>query len=550
MIRACVTAFIALFCVNTSIRADAEAEKRPRVVIMSDSGTVYKGYVRSERPDVQDLHDMIEQFHRGGVDTFSHCVHSRWQAYYDSKVVEIAGDLTPNEVRPWHYTHYWAWLKTMRRLIEQGHDPPRVLAEACHKRGMRFFALLRMNDTHGIHRHEGHYGSFRRDHPEWMIDGTSSMDYGVPEVREHILSVVKELAGRYEIDGIDFDFMRYPRYFRKEKVKTSASVMTDFLRKVRSILDDAAVARDRRLLLSVRVPQTLDGCINVGLDVRSWVKLGLIDMICPMDFYYSYWDRFMVALDDWVQLVEHTNCGLYPTIHYGAAQGPGGGFNQPWLTAASYRGAAHSYLLKGADGIALYNLWNMNNAAAWVAVKDMHDPVALRAGSSRYHCYLGDLVTINKGDRKSVPFFLPEDPQVPDRNAHLRFFAANLTLDHKFELDINGTPVDLDSLILRRHAVGGFLPRPPLKLPYGHIVLVPLKGTAAKEGPNELGVKLIESNPEIQSLPAYGGTPPTPGGIAVGLLEGLFGYKEFPRLSRPGSMVAGEPGPESQRHVR
>jgi len=35
---------------------------------------------------------------RHNVDTLTHCVHCRWQAIYDSKVVEVAGDLTPEAV--------------------------------------------------------------------------------------------------------------------------------------------------------------------------------------------------------------------------------------------------------------------------------------------------------------------------------------------------------------------------------------------------------------------------------------------------------------------
>ncbi len=125
-----------------------------------------------------------------------------------------------------------------------------------------------------------------------------------------------------------------------------------------------------------------------------------------------------------------------------------------------------------------------------------------------------------------------------------------MTLEHEIEIHINGTPVDPETIVLRRQAVGGFTPQPALKLPYGHIVFVPLAATAAKEGANELGIKLIESNPEIRNLPAYGGAPETDDGIAVGLVEALFGYKELPRLAKPGSMISGEPVDVGLQHIR
>ena len=512
---------------------------KPRIIIMTDAGTVYRGFVRSEHPDPQDLRDMVEQCRRGGVDTLSFCVHSRWQAYYDSKVVEIAGDLSPPAVQPWNYTHYWAWLAVMRRLVEQGDDPPRIVAEACRRRGMRCLAYFRMNDTHGIKPHEGQYGSFRREHPEWAIDGSKSMDYGVPQVRQHILSVVQEVVDRYDIDGIDFDFMRHPRFFKGDQIQANTPVMTGFIGEVRAILDEAGEKKGRRMLLNVRVPQTLEGCENVGLDVRTWVRDELVDTICPASFYYTHWDNMIRFVGEWRELVEPTECGFYPTIHYGAHEP---NVRPPWLTSASYRGAAFSYLRSGADGIALYNIWNMNNAPAWEAVADMRSVRKLNRQPRRYHCNYGSFDAIEKGRSRDLDFYLFEDPQVPGLNAHLRFYAPNLTLDHKIELDINGTAIDLDTVIFRRNKVGAFFPRPVMEAPYGHMVLIPLASTTtARVGQNKLTVRLIESNPEIRSLPAYIKVTASEGGIAACFVEALYNYRELPRVTQPGSYVGGEP---------
>lgn len=36
------------------------------------------------------------------------------------------------------------------------------------------------------------------------------MDPGVPETADYILSLVKEIVNGYDIDGIHFDYIRYP----------------------------------------------------------------------------------------------------------------------------------------------------------------------------------------------------------------------------------------------------------------------------------------------------------------------------------------------------
>ena len=506
---------------------------RPRVIQMNDDSVAYYRYC-PERPTADDLLEMLDIFDKGGIDALTQNVHVRWQAYYDSKVVEVAGDLTPEAVRPWEVTHYWQWLTSLRRLIARGDDPPKVLAAGAHERGMLFMPSFRLNDRHGMHPWEGHYGSLRRDHPEWNLTeaGNSGMDYGVPEVREHILKVVRELAERYDIDGIDLDFMRWPVYFKDEEVKANTPVMTDFVREIRSILDEAGKSKNRRLLLSARVPLNIgEGkvinahelsedleCLGVGLDVPTWIREGLIDIVCPMNFFFTDWERMIVNMAEWRKLTEGTNCGLYPTIHASAAAK----YAPPYITAESYRGAAYSYYLHGADGIALYNLWIQLDA-----IKGLNDPAALGAKPRRYHCRLGiemgvgpvDVKGTRKDERRTCDFFLPEDPQATGVKATLRFAGRNLTMDHQIAVDVNGTPVAPETITFKKLSVGGIPGSPDRR--YGNEVAFPLAGTAAVTGMNVLGVKLIKSNPEIPFVRATGYGPQW-GGFSISEVEAFF----------------------------
>ena len=116
--------------------AYAAPPPKPRVIVMTDSSTIYVGFCPTERATVQDLHNAMEIFRTGGVDTYGHAVYSRWQAIYDSKVVEVVGNVTAEGVRPPEHTHYWANYVTVRNFIEDGIEVPQVIAEACHQRGM------------------------------------------------------------------------------------------------------------------------------------------------------------------------------------------------------------------------------------------------------------------------------------------------------------------------------------------------------------------------------------------------------------------------------
>ena len=519
-------------------RAETTETGKPRLIQMMDDSNTYYTFCNTERPTAKHLEAMVDTFARADVDVLTMCLHCRWQAYYDSKVVEVAGDLSPEAVQPWEWTHYWHWLTSLRRLIAQGDDPPQVIAARCHQRGMKFLASFRLNDQHNILPHEGQYGSFRRDHPEWVI-ARRAMDYGVPEVRQHILKVARELVERYDIDGLDLDFMRWPVYFKKEEVKANTPLMTEFVRQIRSILEEGSRKKKRRLLLSVRVPTRIgEGkvinapehspeleCLGIGLDVRRWIKEGLIDMVCPMNFFYTDWPTMIRNIGEWRALTEGTRCRLYPTIHTMAAKD----YGAPYISAASQRGAAYSYYLQEAGGIALYNMMSFAPAgevdrtgdnrpvyeteeAGWGTVRDMGDPTVLSTKTRRYHCYLGDLISIARGERKTVDFYLPEDPKGPGARGRLRFRAVNLTLDHRLEVDVNGTAVDPRTLAFERRGPTRKLRDGAPVLRYSNVVDLPLAGTAAAKGNNVLGVKLVEINPEI----------PTKNTIEVGRVEAVF----------------------------
>lgn len=493
--------------------ADMTEPRRPRVIQMNDDSVAYFRWV-GEQPKPGHFMTMLDVFDKAGVDTLTHCFHVRWQASYDSKVVEIIGDLTPEVVRPFELTHYWQWVSGIRRLIADGNDPPKVLAAGARDRGMLFMPGLRLNDKHGMHVWEGHSGSFRRDHPDWKLTepANAAMDYGVPAVREHILKVVAELVERYDVDGIDLDFMRWPEYFKAGEVKANTPVMTEFVRQIRSILDEAGGKKGKRLLLCARVPMRIgEGkvinahatdknleCLGIGLDVPTWIREGLIDIVCPMNFFHTHWFEMIRNMPQWRQLTEGSDCGLYPTIH----PWPAAKYKTPYVTDASYYGAAYSYYLHGADGIALYNFflyWPHDDPSPMVRI--LNDREKLKTMPRRYHSQLGGSVLVGphdaqltrKDERKEFEFFLPEDPHAAGVTSTLRFVGRNLTMDHVIEVDVNGKRIDPEAItyeILRRSDG-----TPDTQ--YANVVSAPLAGSGAVEGENILGVKWIRGNPEI-----------------------------------------------------
>jgi hypothetical protein len=231
------------------------------------------------------------------------------------------------------------------KLHEVGGDQLAILLDRCRKHGMQFLVCLRMNDRHGI----AQSAKFYVENPNLRLEGyPGGLDFKYEKVRAGVLAFIEEVLDRYDVDGIELDYLRWCHMFRSEEAVEYAHLLTDMTRKARAIVDAAAAKRGRkRLLLSARVPQTFAECHRLGFDIKTWVQDGLLDYICPSDFFHS---DFNMQVDRYVKLCQGTDCQVFPAIH------PLIQVNHPEnTTPANYRALARSYDAAGAAGIATYN---------------------------------------------------------------------------------------------------------------------------------------------------------------------------------------------------
>ena len=218
--------------------------------------------------------------------------------------------------------------QTMRRLLELGTDPLELAVEACRERGVLIVGSFRMNDAHfGDHRAE--LADFWRDNPQWRIAGTTVVDPAIPQVYEHRMALFREVLENYDIDGIEFDFMRWQHMISEPR--RNHTVLTKMVAETRSMLDDVARRKGRRkLLLGVRVPPSLQtrpdvaqypgmahpemnhSCLDKGLNVKTWIDHGDVDYVCP-SLSWPLWPG-LPHTKEFVDLAGGTEVGIYPTL--------------------------------------------------------------------------------------------------------------------------------------------------------------------------------------------------------------------------------------------
>ncbi|MBR4654609.1 MAG: hypothetical protein IKO72_14710 [Kiritimatiellae bacterium] len=220
------------------------------------------------------------------------------------------------------------------RFAEIGHDCLEMALAFGRDRGMERFLSIRMNDSHdGSSRpHEGKFhplfSTFRRQHPECLMGDPARnewpqqcawqwtcVDYGHAAVQDHVRKFIRQFCEKYDMDGIELDFCRHPKYFKRCSyggIATDAerATMTALLADIRSIVRAAEKRRDRPILLHARVPDSVEYCRDIGLDLAAWLKAGLLDGIIGgcyfnlndwktmADFAHSLGARFYASIDE------------------------------------------------------------------------------------------------------------------------------------------------------------------------------------------------------------------------------------------------------------
>ena len=306
-----------------------------------------------------------------------------------------------------------------------GRDHLQIQVEFGHKNNLEVFWSLRMNDTHDAHpkgHRTRHYGlaPIKRDHPEYLLGEPgdwekypagprrqwTSLDFSVPEVREHIFSLVEEVCRGYDVDGVELDFLRDPNFFAPTAdgnpvEPQHVEMMTDLVRRIKSMIAEVERERGRPLLLAARTPFSVADSRFVGLDLEQWLAEDLIDVLIPVVFQegtmtesprevvelghafdvpvypclgWPFW-HFWAFLD--LGAGEHRTFGSWVKTLYGGH--PSDMDKQCYIealnswggVAASWRGAAMNVWNSGADGIYIFNGFHSTDIATWREIGDL-----------------------------------------------------------------------------------------------------------------------------------------------------------------------------------
>ncbi|GHE42187.1 glycosyl hydrolase [Streptosporangium violaceochromogenes] len=237
----------------------------------------------------------------------------------------------------------WSQYLTGTAGKDPGWDPLTFLVAEAHRRGLEFHAWFnpyRAAYDGGVDRLPDNHPA--RRNPGWIVRHEGKVYYnpGLPEVRDHVTAVVKDVVSRYDVDGVHFDDYFYPypgsgarfddaaAFKRYGNGATRADWRRGNVNKLIAQVHEAVhgtrphvkfgvspfgIWRNRSDDPTGSATSGMSAYDAIYADARHWIREGTVDYVMPQ----LYWPRgFKVADYDvlmpwWAKEVKGTGVHLY-----------------------------------------------------------------------------------------------------------------------------------------------------------------------------------------------------------------------------------------------
>jgi len=282
-------------------------------------------------------------------DQYSATDSKHWTTYREKYLQKIENNL------PVDYTKEFEGIYILNQKYRL--DPFAVWINRCQDIGINPWISIRMNDCHCPDEDTCWLRSdffYEAQEKGWMLGDAygyyrKCFNYKIPQVREKMLAYIEEQLFRYDVYGIDLDFMReiFCFDYLKENMDECVLIMNDFMRSVKEISKRAEAHHKHEIKIAVRLTRDIEQSLAFGFDARTWAKEQLVDVIIPSPRFRSS-DSDM-PIPTWkTELPGISVCaGIEMLVSFVNGL--------KFTTAEIVRGLCAKYLSDGADGIYLFN---------------------------------------------------------------------------------------------------------------------------------------------------------------------------------------------------
>ena len=260
---------------------------KPRIMFYHD-GRHPLIYMYEPPMKKEEYESAIDELAGTPVEAVIFCLGEGRVFLHDTKVAEFWG----HNVDKWRTISRRRTHLNAKHLIEEGNDPLRLVCERAHAKDMLLYPSLivqRPGEVAGETTMWERSSAFRFNNPQLEIGARGdvdpnflfpdNLDFKHKEARDERFAVIEEVVNNYPVDGFELQLQHRPQYFRPDEVEEGRAIMTDWISQVHDAVKKSGPDRE----LAVRIPHSIEGCLSVGLDIREWVRQGVVDVIIAQD---------------------------------------------------------------------------------------------------------------------------------------------------------------------------------------------------------------------------------------------------------------------------
>lgn len=304
------------------------------------------------------------------------------RVFYNSKAWDVIWEILENDTLQWashdpgfdeHIVQ--RLVKNCKLLFDKNINPYQVWLDytreksKIHGHKISPWISMRMNDLHSVDCPDRYsHSHFWRDNPQFRCmphdpksQFDNALDYNNVQVQQYVMKLVNEYFELFDMDGLELDWMRFPRYFCLGTEEQGSKAITAMLQKIRNLADKYAAKRGHEIKIAVRIPSRPEIALGLGLDVFEWVDQKLVDQVVICTFFSS--TDFDIPIKLWRRLL-----GTQVVLCAGLELRTRNDLKM-WdfymeNTAEIVFGHAANFLYQGADRIYLFNYFDSEKPAS------------------------------------------------------------------------------------------------------------------------------------------------------------------------------------------
>lgn len=318
------------------------------------------------------------------VDALMFCLGDGRTMLHDTKVGELWG----HNMERWPHLIFRRAHQNASDMIERGEDPLQVICARARAKGLPIYPTLLVQQITGERGQDTRGSDFGFDNkaleigakagidPDWA--GAACLDFAHEAVRDERFALIEEVVRRYPVDGFELQLNYQPYYFHPDEIADGRQLMTAWIQRVSDVVRSSGVGRR----LAVRVPIGVQGSYDLGLDVDSWMRQGLVDVVIGQSFSGPELVDCNADYSELVATAKGTDVHIMATLQ---SLVDSDRLNQG--TSPVIRACASNYWEQGVDGLYLghwFGRWPYQ-AEFYEMLRELPHPEVMAAKDKQYY---------------------------------------------------------------------------------------------------------------------------------------------------------------------